>query len=60
MNDATLLLQSDAARREIGRATREAVEHAMSEHGGDVRRLYALLADQRGISRCTGRPTSAG
>ena len=49
MNDATLLLQSEAAQREIGRATREAVARAMSEHGADVRRLYALLADQRGI-----------
>lgn len=49
MHDAVLLLQSDAARREIGQAAREAVERAMNEHGADVRKLYALLADQRGI-----------
>jgi hypothetical protein len=49
MHDATLLLQSDAAQREIGRAAREAVHTAMKEHGADVRRLYELLADQRGI-----------
>ena len=49
MHDATLLLQSDAARREIGQAAREAIERAMDEHGEDVRKLYALLADQRGI-----------
>lgn len=49
MHDATLLLQSEAAEREISRAAREAVHTAMQEHGADVRRLYALLADQRGI-----------
>ena len=49
MHDATLLLQSEAAQREIGRAAREAVTAALDEHGGEVRRLYALLSDQRGI-----------
>ena len=49
MHDATLLLQSDAAQREIGRAARDAVTAAHDEHGGEVRRLYALLTDQRGI-----------
>ena len=49
MTDATLLLQSEAAERELSRAARTAIERAMAEHGSDVRKLYALLADQRGI-----------
>lgn len=49
MPDATLLLQSEAAQREIGRAAREAVMAVLDEHGGEVRRLYTLLSDQRGV-----------
>ncbi len=49
MTDATLLLQSEAAERELSRTARSAIERAMAEHGSDVRKLYALLADQRGI-----------
>ena len=49
MPAATLLLQSDAAQREISKAAREAIARAMNEHGGEVRKLYELLADQRGI-----------
>lgn len=53
--DVTLLIANDAARREIGKATREAVERAMAEHGADVRRLYDALVEQRGVltlARC--------
>ena len=49
MTDTTLLLQGEAARREIRRAVDEAVRHAMAEHGVTARQVYELLADQRAI-----------
>ena len=49
MTDTTLLLQGEAAHREIRRAVDEAVRQAMAEHGGAARRVYELFADQRAI-----------
>ena len=49
MTDTMLLLQGEAARREIRQSVDEAVRRAMAEHGGTARQLYELLADQRAI-----------